>query len=376
MPTNPKIAIIGASYLQLPLVLKADEMGYDTYCFAYLEGAVCKEYCTQFYEISTLDKEAILAVCRELEIDAVLTISSDLAVPTVNYIGQKLGLVCNPLESTDLTTNKYVMKETLRANNLRSARFIRCTESEDLSGVNDLNYPLIVKPVDRSGSIGVTQIKSKEELVSAFEKARNASIIKEVIVEEFITGIEVSVETISENGQHTVLAITDKVTSGPPHFVELEHHQPSQLTQSTQESIKDIVISTLEALNIKVGASHTELIISADGTIYINETGARMGGDFIGSDLVQLSSGFDYLEGVLLLSLGLPITIDFKLKKHSGVIFKSEMNAGYFDKITGQEEFIVRIDKSLKDITLLEKSSDRGDYFIYQNEKRINLVEL
>lgn len=376
MQNKPKIAIIGASYLQLPLVLKANELGYETFCFAYLEGAVCKDHCTAFYDISIVEKEAILSVCTELKIDAILTISSDLAVPTVNYVGNKLGLVCNPTASTEITTDKFQMKKAFASNGICSAQFIQCNSHTDLSAVKNLRYPLIVKPVDRSGSIGVTKVEHESLLVAAFDKALSNSLKKEVIVEEFITGTEVSVETISSNNVHSILAITDKVTTGAPHFVELEHHQPSLLSSTLQQSIRTLVISALNALKIQVGASHAELIISNDGTIYVNEVGARMGGDFIGSDLVQLSTGFDYLKAVLHLSLGIPVAIETEMRGHAGVIFEHSENIHAFERISEQEEFVVRLEKNKTSGKTLEKSSDRGNYLIYRNEKRINLAEL
>ena len=105
-----KLAIIGASYLQLPLVRKAREMGVQTLCFAWEEGAVCKEVCDRFYPISIVEKEEILKVCREEGIDGITTIASDTAVVTVNYVAAQMGLISNPADYTETTTNKYLMR--------------------------------------------------------------------------------------------------------------------------------------------------------------------------------------------------------------------------------------------------------------------------
>ena len=376
MNKDKRIAIIGASYLQLPLVLKANELGFKTFCFAYLEGAVCKNHCSSFYDISIINKEKILTVCESLNIDAVLSISSDVAVNTVNYIGTALRLICNSMDSTKITTHKYAMKECLMESKIKVANFILVTNLEDLIKVSELNYPVIVKPVDRSGSLGVTKISHDHELVPAYKKALKYALSKEVIIEEFIVGAEVSVEAISQEGKHTILAVTDKVTSGPPHFVELEHHQPSSLSKSTLKEIDGIVLSALDALQIKEGASHVELIISKEGQIYVNEIGARMGGDFIGSDLVYLSTGIDYLKAVLDVSLGTPLDLTITHQKYAGVIFRNNSNAEYFDTLSGKEDFIVRMEKDLKNASFPQKSGDRGNYFIYQSEKRINFGDV
>jgi hypothetical protein len=83
-----KLAIVGAGYLQLPLVLKADEMGLETICFAWEEGAICKDYCSRYYPVSVIEKEAILNICRNEQIDGITSIASDVVVPTITYIGK------------------------------------------------------------------------------------------------------------------------------------------------------------------------------------------------------------------------------------------------------------------------------------------------
>lgn len=90
-----KIAIIGANYLQLPLVLKAKEMGLETICFAWMDGAVARTVADKFYPISVAEKEKILEVCRTERIDAVATIASDVAVPVVAHLASNLNLIGN-----------------------------------------------------------------------------------------------------------------------------------------------------------------------------------------------------------------------------------------------------------------------------------------
>ena len=285
-----KIAIIGAGYLQLPLVLKCKELGYTSICFAYEKNAICKNICNQFYDISITEKEKIAKICKELEIDAVLTIASDISVPTVNFIANMLNLNGNSIESSLLCTDKNKMKEALNKHHLPTAKFCQLTEVEDFHLLSLFNYPLIVKPADRSGSLGVTKIDSSEAFHLAFEIAKQHALNGTVIVEEFIIGKEISVESISFEGKHYFLAFTDKITSGAPNFVELEHHQPADLSNCQTTEIVTLLNKALAALSIKNGAAHSELIIMQDNTIFINEIGARMGGDFIGSHLELLGS--------------------------------------------------------------------------------------
>ena len=372
MNTQKKIAVIGASYLQLPLVLKCKELNYYSICFAHIEGAVCADVCDQFYPISVLEKEEILKICKELQIDAVLTIASDIAVSTVNYVAEKLNLFGNPTSSSQLCTDKNKMKEALSNYHLPTAKFCQLTEAKEFHLLSSFNFPLIVKPADRSGSLGVTKVNTFEALTLAFETAMHHSLNKSVIVEEFIIGKEISVESITFEGKHFFLALTDKVTSGAPHFVELEHHQPAKLSEEDTTLIKEILSKALNALQIKNGASHSELIIDSNNNIIINEIGARMGGDFIGSHLVQLSTGYDFLKGVLDVALG-----EFKeIKIHtniafSGVLFLSSIT-DFEKRINPNQREIVQYEiNEIKNETLT-KSADRNGFYIYQADKKIN----
>lgn len=372
MKNKPKkIAIIGASYLQLPLVLRANEMGYETFCFSYMEGAVCKEHCSAFYEISVVEKEKILVICRELSIDGVTSIASDLVVPTINYISSRLGLKGNSIKSSALCTNKYLMKNCLRRAGLNVAQYAKIESEGDLYKIQDFSYPIIVKPVDRSGSLGVTKIASKQGLKHAFELALSASIAKQVIIEEFIVGEEISVESISISGRHYQLATTDKITSGAPHFVELEHHEPSLLSEVLLNEIGDLIPKALDALNIENSAAHSELIIRNNGEIFINEIGARMGGDFIGSHLVPLTTGYDYLKGVIEICLGIADEPQLTQNKAAGIVFYSSENELQTENLNVDPSCIVEHEFTGEKAENLTKSADRHGYLIYQSEKRI-----
>ena len=315
-----KIAIIGASYLQLPLVLKAKEMELEVHCFAWEEGAVCKPLVDHFYPISTVDKEKILEVCQDVKIDGICTIASDVAAPTVAYVANKMGLVGNSYESAVKANNKYLMRNAFMEAGVPCPQYKMVTSAKDAHS-KEWTYPLIVKPTDRSGSLGVTKVLTPNELSLAVEKALSVSFKKEAMVEEFIEGREISVEFISFNGKHYPLQITDKVTTEAPHFVELEHHQPSSLSPEMFEKIYDITKNALNALGITNGASHSEYKITKEGRIAVMEIGARMGGDFIGSDLVNLSTGCDFLKGVIEVALGTFEEPQLTIHKHSGFYF-------------------------------------------------------
>ena len=228
-----KLAIIGASYLQLPLVRKAQQMGLEVHCFAWADGAVCKDVAEYFYPIDVKDKEQILEVCQQVGINGITTIAADLPVPTINYVASRMGLISNPDEYSAITTNKYLMRQCFRENDLPSPKFTLVTPSGDYD-IKGFEFPLIVKPTDRSGSKGVEIVLNPVQLDTAIKRAQEVSFKHEAIIEEFVTGCEISVESISYKGKHYILQITDKVTTGAPYFVELEHHQPSTLTDDVK----------------------------------------------------------------------------------------------------------------------------------------------
>lgn len=369
-----KLAIIGASYLQQPLVEKAKEMGLETICFAWEEGAVCKDICDKFYPVSIVDKDAILKVCQVEKIDAVTTIASDVAVLTVNYVAEQMGLVGNPDKYSQITTNKYLMRQCFMDNGVPSPKFC-LTGGEVPDAVISFRYPVIVKPTDRSGSRGVEKVDSKDELQAAIERACNESFQKKAVIEEFVEGREISVESISFKGNHYVLQITDKVTTEAPFFVELEHHQPSTLSVNIQEQVIRIVLNALDALHIQYGASHAELKITAEGDIRVIEIGARMGGDFIGSDLVKLSTGYDFLKGVVEVALGVFIEPVIKGNSCSGVYFlckETERLKTVIENYINYPE-IVKAEITDSELRNIECSADRSGYLIYKSNHKLQL---
>ena len=238
-------------------------MGIETICFAWEEGAVCKDIADQFYPFSIIEKDEILKKCQEIGIDGITSIASDTAVVTVNYVASHMELRSNPDEFSEITTNKYKMRQCFMENGVPSPKFT-LVDDDDHYQIIGFKFPLIVKPTDRSGSRGVETVLDPVQLEEAINRARKESFEHKAIIEEFVTGREISVESISYEGKHTILQITDKVTTGAPFFVELEHHQPSSLPEDIKLRIKEIVLHALDALHIKYGASHSELKITED----------------------------------------------------------------------------------------------------------------
>ncbi len=303
------IIIIGANDFQNRLILRAKELGYTTHVFAWQCGDIGERTADFFYPVSIVEKERILEICRGLHPAGVCSIASDLAAITVNYLAEKLGLVGNGIAATAAATNKHLMRQAFERAGLPSCRSVLLEEG-DRPETLPLRFPLIVKPTDRSGSRGICKVTEPGALRAAAEAARAVSFEKKVLAEEFAEGREYSVEYFSWQGAHRFLAVTEKFTTGAPLFVETGHLQPPvHMDAAAMEKIRALVPRVLDSLGVRYGASHTELKIDRSGGIRLIECGARMGGDCIGSDLVPLSTGVDYVRAVIDAACGIEPTL-------------------------------------------------------------------
>lgn len=369
-----KIAVIGANEPMIPFYKQAKALGYHIIGIAYEKGAVCQKYCNKFYPISFTEKDKVLEICRAEKIDGITSFCLESALPTVIYVAQTLGLVSNATECLKRLANKYTMREVLNDADISNPKYALVSKIEDLDSVN-IPFPCIVKPVDSGGSQGVTKVENFNEMKDAFTRAMEYSREHHAIIEQFIDGREFSVEYLTHNGKHFNLQITDKVTSGAPYFVELQHHQPANISRNVRQRIRKLVESALTALAVTNSPSHTEVKLNAKGDLYIIETGARLGGDYITSDLTRLSTDYDLVKGTLEL-----ITGDFKdpvvsTRHFSGVYFYSTLTPNIKAYIDNQNNHPFIAEAGYFDIETKEckRNGDRNGYFLYQSDHKIVL---
>lgn len=364
-----KIAVIGANEPLIPFYRQAKKLGYEIICIAWEKGAVCKEYSDKFYPISFAEKDKVLEVCRNERIDGITSFSLESALPTVVYVAQHMGLVSNSEESLLLTQSKFAQRQALEKFGIPVPKYYLVEHEADLSRVR-CHFPVIVKPVDSGGSQGICKVEVPEKLTEAYNYAISFSRTSKAIIEEFVDGREFSVEYISCQGKHYFLQITDKVTSGVPRFVEMQHHQPADIPDEIHASIRKMVENALTALKITNSPSHTEIKLNNKGQLYIIETGARMGGDYITSDLVRLSTGYDFVEGAIKLAVGKFEVPTFPKPMHSGVYFYSKLAPEVGEIIKHHEKWPEIVEWEYSDEPLMEVKSnaDRRGYFLYQKE--------
>ncbi|MBN2399613.1 MAG: ATP-grasp domain-containing protein [Candidatus Aminicenantes bacterium] len=366
-----KLVIIGANNFQLPLIKKAGELGMETHVFAWEKGAVGRECADHYYPISIIEKELILKEVEKINPDGIISIGSDLAMATVNYIADGMGLIGNSLACVRVTTDKFAMRECLSQGGLPCPKYSKSADIQEILNICG-DFPLIVKPTDRSGSRGVTRVSSKTELEQAIVRARSVSFSLEHIVEQFIAGREYSVEMISWKGEHHFLQITEKETSGEPHYVEKAHHQPAALPAATRDKIITLVDKALTCLKVEYGASHSEILLAAEGDVFIVEIGARMGGDYIGSHLVELSTGYDYVRGVIEIACGHFDGVEQSRQAYAGIYYVFA-KPGMVSRITNYakkfpeilfSEIYFRAGSQTREVI---ESNDRAACFVYRS---------
>lgn len=364
------LAIIGASYLQLPLIKKAKEMGFTTHVFAWMANDVGESEADFFYPISIIEKNKILEKCQEIGICGICSIASDLAAITVNYVANKMGLNANSMHATSISTNKYLMRKTFEEHGDPSPKSYLVDENTDFDSL-DIEMPAIVKPTDRSGSRGIYKINSKAEIKNAVAAAINEGFEGKALVEEFVEGQEYSVEYISFHGKHHFLALTLKYTTGAPHFIETGHLEPAPVDEKTLDNIKSIVEHALDTLEITEGASHSEIKIDDNGNIKIIEIGGRMGGDCIGSDLVYYSTGIDFVKAVIDVACGKAPNLkpDAKPQPAKVVFILSNEDRAEFERIEAEEpeKILQVVDRQYELIGKVTDSSNRAGCYILKN---------
>lgn len=212
------------------------------------------------------------------------------------------------------------------------------------------------------------KINTPDELQEAIDYAMSWSKTKQAILEEFIEGTEYSGESIAYNGEYKLLVVTEKSTTGAPHFVETGHKQPANLSPEMLKKVEETLYRAFASMGIKYGAIHPEFRITKEGRICFMEIGTRMGGDCIGSDLVPLSSGYDYMGMVISCGCGkIPNFEKLHEPKEARIkyiITKEDLIE--YERIKKEEpEIIIRHSeiKELSDNPIL-KSADRAGYYI------------
>lgn len=374
-----KIMILGASILQIPAIEKAKEMGLDVIAVDMNPEAVGFNVPGVVKEvISTIDTPAIVEAAKKHQIDGIMTLATDMPMRSVAAVAKEMGLVGIDADTALKATNKAEMRKTLQAGGVPIPKFYKvASEEEYIEAVKNFTVPFIVKPADSSGSRGIYEVQDindQKSIKEAYEYCKPFSRVGNVVVEEYMSGPEVSVETLSIDGKCHVIQITDKLTTGAPHYVEMGHSQPTRLGEDTAKKIKDVATAANKAIGIKNGPSHTEIIVTSEGPKIV-ELGARLGGDCITTHLVPLSTGVNMVECCIKIALGEQPDIEQKWNKGSAIRY-FQQHAGAVKSIEGVEEAekipgvkqISIVHGVGKEVTEINSSGARMGFVIAQDE--------
>ena len=350
-----RLLIIGASILQLPAILKAKELGYFVAVADYNPEAVGISYADQYFNVSTIDIDGVVNVAKQIKPDGIMTLATDMPMRAIAAACQALSLPGITPETAIKATDKGEMIKAFEECNVSHPWYFLVSNREEIDTiVENITYPCIMKPTDNAGSRGVVLCKNIDDLIKSFEYAYKESRSGKVIIEEYLRGAEFSVEIMVVDGKPHVLQITDKITTGAPHFVEMGHTQPTSQPYDIQKNIRELACRAVKAVGINIGPAHVEMIRTENGLKMV-ELGARMGGDCITTHLVPLSTGIDMVSATIKQSCGeIP---DIKPKWNKGAAIRYfETPTGVLKSISGVED--AKSITGVKEISIVQKIGD------------------
>ena len=309
-----KILFLGAGFLQSYAIKTARKLGYEVHAIDGSAGAVGFEDANFHATINIVDIESCLKYAKENNVDGVLSVATDYGVLGASYISEKLGLPGNPLSVAKIIKNKYQVRKEFykyKVDDFDLAYEVDSkTEIEELS--KKIRYPVMVKPVDGSGSRGATRVDEPHGLFLACQTAINNSISGKAEIEKFVAGVEYGAESLVLDGKTILIVLMKKLMTNPPYYAELGHAIPSGLPTEFESKVKAIIEHAIKVLGIVNGSVNMDLIISREGDVHIVDIGLRMGGNLIGSHIVPYGTGIEYLENLIRLSVDDPIAQEEK----------------------------------------------------------------
>lgn len=341
-----KILLLGGSAQQIVAINTAKRLGYYTVLCDFLPDNPGQYEADKFYLISTTDKDAVLKVAMNEKVNGVLAYASDPAAPTAAYVAEKMGLPGSPYESVEILCNKDKFRKFLKENNF-------CTPeakgySDILSATNDLkrqifNLPVIVKPVDSSGSKGVSKIDDLKDVKDRLEYAMSFSRSKRIVVEEFVEklGYQIAGDGLSVDGKlvFRYFANDHFNTKCKNPFVPISASFPYEQPTEIQNKIHDEIQRLLTALNMKTSTYNFDMRIDKNFNIYLMEVAPRDGGNYI-PDVIKYATGVDLVECSVKAAMGENIdTNKFRSPKGYYSYFAvHSLEDGILDRIEFSEE--------------------------------------
>ena len=302
-----KLMFLGGAMQQIPAIKRAKEWGIYVIICDYLMDNPGQQYADEYYNISTTDKDAVLHLAKKIGIDGIVAYASDPAAPTAAYVANQLSLPGNPYESVNILTQKDLFRDFLQKNGFNCPKAASYHSYEEaLKNISLFSFPVMVKPVDASGSKGVVKVEKLSTLQDAVKEALSYSRRKKFIIEEFISkkGYQVSGDGFSVDGklvfyafgnQHNDLQCNPYVPAG----ISLPYHK----TLSEQQRLVDQIQRVFDLLHLRSGAYNFEARYDENGVPYILEIGPRNGGNLI-PQIIKYATGVDMVEYTIKAAMG------------------------------------------------------------------------
>lgn len=300
------LLMLGGGFLQCFVIKKAKQLGYRVLVLDADPNAMGFQLADDHDVINIVDEEACLKYAQEHKVDGVLTAATDFSVLTMSRIAEAMHLPGINFQAARRIKNKAAVRKCLfdaKADDTGYSFEIDALEQIPII-LPQVKFPVMMKPCDGSGSRGASRVDRAEDFVKACEFAMSGSITHRAVAEPFVEGKEYGVESFVNQGEIHILGIMQKDMTQPPYYAELGHAIPSGLSAETEAKIKDCVHKALEALEVNHGSVNMDLLIGDDGDVHIVDVGARMGGNLIGSHIIPIGTGIDYMGNMIRAALG------------------------------------------------------------------------
>ena len=301
------VVILGAGIMQIPAIRSVQKKGIISIVFDGNKLAPGREIAHHFETIDLKDCSSILAKCIEYRevyhIAGVFTAGTDFSYAAA-WISERLGLTSITYETALKATDKSKMRKAFKDNNVPSPGFIIAEKNDiDDAQINELGFPLVVKPVDSMGARGTVRVDSRKELEKAFSAAIKYSRLGKVIIEQFIEGAEFSLDAVIKNGNISVCGIADRHIFFPPYFVEMGHTMPSSYPQEVTEKVVNVFCDGIKAIGIDNGSAKGDIKYSSSGAV-VGEIAARLSGGYMSGWTFPYSTGFSVIDAAIDIAMG------------------------------------------------------------------------
>ena len=335
--------ILGAGPNQLPGIKKAVDLGHKVFSVDNIPDSIGHKHSHQHVNCSTVDKKGVLKAAEALNVDGVVTFASDVAMPTVGYVTAQLGLTGPAQSVTETMANKYRFRVFQRENRLNHPEFAKAERQEDLAGqISNLTPPLMFKPVDTSGSRGISMVSKPdpESCASAFEYAKGYSRSQTVCIEQYVEGIDATGDGFLSDGRIMLAAITKKYKRD---FLVTGHRIPPDISADDQNRVIAEVAKTCTAIGYAEGPLDFDVRIS-DNRVTVIEMSPRLGGNGIPM-IIERGTGVDLFSAAIQLSLGYRVSLPEKVeisRSCGAIIFGSDAE-GVLQHIATDQEILAAV---------------------------------